>query len=1428
MQSRQWMNHGCFRRTRRGITALWIFAVAASTGSLKSDTYTWSTGTSGSAVDGSGTWNTTTANWVGAGDAHTTWNNGDTAAFGAGGTAGTVTVASAGISIGGLTFNSGVTGTYLLSGGPLTLTGTPVFTANANATLGVLLTGEKGFTKAGTGTLSFSNAENTFTGDVQISAGTVTCTSMNQGGTNSVLGRANLPRMITVGNGATLQFNAHDTFGNDGKNPAVTLAVKNGGTIKNNNTFTTFGSLSLEDGTVTSSGGAATAFQAYQLRGTVTAGGNSAINTTGGNYNGVHVFDTPFAVTGGTLTVSAQLINRPSPTVPGGIVSGFIKSGDGKMILAADNSFGGNVTVSNGVLQVGNGGASGTLGTGAGAVNLVAAESSLVFNRSGSTAVSGPISGNGALVKLGTGLVTLAGANSYAGGTAISNGVLAVLSTNALPGYATPGRVTLAGGAGLSVGVGAWSNDTITALIDTGIYGSDTIFGFDTTAGNYVYNNQFDLPSVAGLVKTGPNALTLLSGTPITMGVTALGGILQADFGAGIPAMTNVTLTGASLSSASGTITASLGSGMGQITIAPGTASGFSAVNVPLTVDLGYGATLISGATVTWGSSIFNPGPLVLNDIGANTNLNFVNAIDLNGATRTVNVNATAADAAAEISGVISGGGTAGLIKGGAGKLVLSAANTLSGRTTINAGTLALSGGNNRLNTSGLVTLNSGALDMGGYVQTLAAGNFTFAGGMIQNGSVSLSNTSWSPSGMANVTIGVGGGLTGSNRLLLNSGQTLTLVSGAGSVCFGGDTGGSANYIGVDNASTNTIIVNGGSLDYTNSAAGAGYLRIAANSGPPVGTLTVNNGAVNVGHSMNMGARWSNGNDAACTGVATLNVNGGAVNVGTGTSTGTGGGTRGWLYMGNAHAGTVSRSTINLNGGTLSLIQLECGAYGTNTLNFNGGTLKARADNASFVNGARLVCNVDAGGAVIDTAGYKVGLAANLIGTSFLSRLVKRGAGTLTMSGSNTCNGVTSVEEGTLALSAGAVFPTHGATQLSAEALSSLKLRLDASDSSSLFTNSNGSGSITTSGQPVGYWGDLSGNGKHATQTTADNRPTYVTEVAEFNGRPVVQFDGVNDDITSALDINAANISNITVMMIFRQVTKPANSGLWGHDDGGWDRSQLLKFANGLQWGYSSEYPIATSANCVPVKGMDTNAVLIYTASLKNGVANGSHVYINGQSDSANGLPAFTSAEGSGRASFTLANISANNGYHGNIQIGEVLVFDTANDAIRLNAEAYLKDKWVALSGSVNLASDAVLDCGGVTQTVTTVTGTGTISNGTLTVIEPLSPGGNDIGTQKVSNIALNGTLLVNVTADGLCDRLVGTGNVSLSGLKLRIANPSLLNREKSYTVMTCAGTISGDFDSTNLPANWHVRYDRPAGLVTFYYAAPGTMIRVK
>jgi hypothetical protein len=50
---------------------------------------------------------------------------------------------------------------------------------------------------------------------------------------------------------------------------------------------------------------------------------------------------------------------------------------------------------------------------------------------------------------------------------------------------------------------------------------------------------------------------------------------------------------------------------------------------------------------------------------------------------------------------------------------------------------------------------------------------------------------------------------------------------------------------------------------------------------------------------------------------------------------------------------------------------------------------------------------------------------------------------------------------------------------------------------------------VTSDGDPVGAWDDMSGSGRHAVQATAAKRATY--KVAIQNGLPVIRFDGVDD-----------------------------------------------------------------------------------------------------------------------------------------------------------------------------------------------------------------------------------------------------------------------------------------------------------------------------
>jgi autotransporter-associated beta strand protein len=153
-----------------------------------------------------------------------------------------------------------------------------------------------------------------------------------------------------------------------------------------------------------------------------------------------------------------------------------------------------------------------------------------------------------------------------------------------------------------------------------------------------------------------------------------------------------------------------VGAGPGQFQITGGTA-GFSAtdavtfyVNGRQDYEIVWGALGEGAAT-----GYFNPSVFVLGDATSSGNtLAWNSAFDLNGATRTINNGS--ATWASTISGVIrnSSGTPAGLVKTGAGTLILSGANTFNGATTISAGILSLTAASGlALQNSALDTANS-------------------------------------------------------------------------------------------------------------------------------------------------------------------------------------------------------------------------------------------------------------------------------------------------------------------------------------------------------------------------------------------------------------------------------------------------------------------------------------------------------------------------------------------------------------------------------------------------------------------------------------------------------------------------------------------------------------------------------------------------
>jgi autotransporter-associated beta strand protein len=166
--------------------------------------------------------------------------------------------------------------------------------------------------------------------------------------------------------------------------------------------------------------------------GTISLSGNlTTTNTTTGDIivscNSISGNGNISIANGKTATLSIA-----NSAVYNGIISGtgsnFIKQGTGNLTLTGANSYTGTTTMSAGNIQIGNGGTTGTIGTG-----NITNNTSLIYNRTNDYTIPGVISGTGSLTKDGTGTLTLTNINTHTGTNTINSGTL-VLNNNT-PSY---------------------------------------------------------------------------------------------------------------------------------------------------------------------------------------------------------------------------------------------------------------------------------------------------------------------------------------------------------------------------------------------------------------------------------------------------------------------------------------------------------------------------------------------------------------------------------------------------------------------------------------------------------------------------------------------------------------------------------------------------------------------------------------------------------------------------------------------------------------------------------------------------------------------------------------------------------------------------------------------------------------------------------
>ncbi len=864
---------------------------------------------------------------------------------------------------------------------------TTVYTSNS-ITLNGLISGKCGLVKTGPYNLTLTN-NNTYVGTTHVSAGTLIYQSPGKdqpvlstnftvlaGATLRLIGNANpywiapASSVFTVQSNATfaIEVNAMQCgYLNAPSGATVTGSPQLMGLDKAAQKTAVLGSLNLDRIILVQSG--ATPTQTVRFDGT---GAGLKIGT-----DSLKPFSWRNSGATGLLTYNMDIADSPAAAVdllvpwlnirPNATGIAFVKQGAGVMQLnmldwtggtansnapvactvsggtlvlntSAYNGVGVNfagLTVSNGAtLQVGAGGTTGAIFTN------VANEGTVAFNRSDAYTFGKVISGSGGVVQKGAGTLTLTGANTYGGATAVQAGTLLVNAPGSLSGS---GEVAVTGGSILG-GSGSISGPVTLAAGAALVPGGTNAVGTLTLASDLSLNGNslpFDLSSVAGTCDQ----------LPVT-GVLVLNGAntIALSFPSGTPPAGTYTLMTYASKTGSGTL--ALNTFYPNATLTVGDTSATLTVTGPGITYLkwtGSASGVWDTTTTNWtrdgAASVYADGDAVMFDDTATGNFTIRSETAVSPSSVTFNNSVSNYTLSASIDGTNTA-----VFKLGTSLATLTGTNTYGGGTTFSAGTLSINAYTN-LPASGGLTFSGGTLGLTGFGVTsldkYAVNWGSFNGGLnITNLNASLTVTN---------AIGGSGSLTkaGMGTLVLLGTNTYsggTIVS-AGAVRISSESGVGSGAINMTGYNCQLDLMGGLNMNNAITIRGVGVANSVGSLQSYTGTSNTWSGPITLGDS---GARLGGAN-------ATLTVSG--VIAGNVSLVKAGNGT---LALANTN---TTCGSFTVNGGTLAV-------SGTGTLGVNSTNILVNAGTLALSNS---VCIADTATLrIANGGGAKVSLAAGV------------------------------------------------------------------------------------------------------------------------------------------------------------------------------------------------------------------------------------------------------------------------------------------------------------------------------------------------------------------------------------------------------------------------------------------------------------------